>query len=66
MRTRQGHTDGVMWLELNQGDIRVPFDEVNSETMSNIMLSYKGIMTCSLWDGDARTFKALYEEFITR
>lgn len=63
MRIRQDREG--MWLNITP-NMRIPFTGVFVALVDHVTLYDKDVMTCVLWDDDARTFNMLYKEFTSR
>jgi hypothetical protein len=53
--------NAMHWLEVDKGDIRIPFNEVSDKaTDYNVVLFNSGVLVVSLWSSKAKEFMKLW------
>ena len=63
MKIYKSTYDNVMWLEVLDGNMRLPFDEVEFDlAIRNVVLSYHGSISASLWHSACAEFAEIYTE----
>jgi hypothetical protein len=55
--------NSMYWLEIDKGDIRIPFNEVSDKaTDYNVVLFNSGVLVVSLWSSKAEEFMKLWSD----